>query len=288
MNAHKSLWLALPLALLGQFGCNNGSTTADPEGVAPTAVAETPAAPVQARSQQHARSIGGALFRAATSLELTSDQQTTVQSLKASLHADSPAAKTAGQALHTALVAGVRAGSIDVNALQPLQAAVQTAHQAHAAREAAALNGLYAVLTATQRQELVATVRANQAERAERWAEEHEQGVDTPRAQHLAHLTELLALDTNQQLAVSKISVTPEGSAANWTEKRAAMKAQREALLTAFASDSFDATKLAVGAPEAGQAHGQSHAAFLAQLVPVLTAAQRETLAASMESHQHE
>jgi hypothetical protein len=301
MNAHKSLWLALPLALLGQFGCNNGSTTADPapEGVttAAAAVAEAPAAaPAQARShlhgRHHMRGAAGMLFHAAKSLELTSDQQSTVESLTTSLHAENPAAKAAGQALHTALVAGVRAGKVDLVALQPLQAAVQAAHQAHAAREVTALNGLYAALPAAQRQALVANVRARQAQRQERWAEHQEEAAaGNPGEMRMAHLTDTLALDANQQVTVSKITVAQEQpTAASWTAKREAMQARTEALLTAFASDSFDASTLQIGGPVAvaGAAHGQNHAAFLAQLVPVLRADQRETLAASMESHQHE
>jgi hypothetical protein len=296
MNAHSSLWLAIPLALMLPIGCNNAAGTgqaSEAVAAAPAAVDTNIAAPTQAATQtrshkkHHARGPAAMLFRAAKSLDVDADQRATIDNLTTNLRADRASMRAPMEALHAALVAGVKAGNVDLAALAPLQAAVKAAHQAHAAREASALDGLWATLQPAQRAALVATVRERQAERAERWAEHRAEGEGQAAwaAKRVERLTETLALTDAQQVAVANMTVKQEQPTAQRTTWRAAMKARNEALLTAFTGDSFEAKNLELapirGANE-GMAHG--HAAFLAQLVPVLDASQRTALAASMES----
>jgi hypothetical protein len=166
-----------------------------------------------------------------------------------------------------------------------MQAAATTAQQARTARQATALNGLWAALQPAQRTALVASVHEQQAKRAARWAahENDAQAAGTWQEKRLAHLTTQLGLDANQQVAVGNLlakgqSATP----ATMQARHAEMQAKREALLTAFQGDAFDASKLDLAAGR-GAGMGQARAEFLAQLVPILRADQRETLASSME-----
>jgi hypothetical protein len=291
MNVHRSLWLALPLAFLLPIGCadNNGT------GQATEAAAEAPAAVAAPAAQghrhgHHARGPAAMLFHAARQLDLSSAQQSTIDQLSQQLHGDRGGGRAQHQAMNAALVEGVRAGSIDLARVTPLQAASDQARQAHHAREATALNGLWAALQPAQRQALVASVRTRQADRAERWSSKHAEGEAAGgwQSQRLAHLTTQLGLDAAQQQTVAGLLASGQGATpAAAASRHQAMKARTEALLTAFVADAFDASQLDLTpAGEAGP--GQHRAQFLAQLVPVLRADQRETLAQSIENeHAH-
>jgi hypothetical protein len=180
----------------------------------------------------------------------------------------------------------VRAGNVDLVKLAPLQAAASTAHQARAARESSVLNGLYAALEPAQRQALVDTVRERQAEHATRWAS-HRQEAEANGGfgqQRLAHLTSELGLDAAQQQQVQALMANRPAPAV-MSARHEAMKERNAALLTAFTGDAFDAATFAP--PVEAQMGPAQHAQFLAKLVPILTAGQRETLAASMEKPQN-
>jgi Spy/CpxP family protein refolding chaperone len=284
MNAHTSLWLALPLALFTVTGCNNAAPANQAPEAAGAGTAAEALGPAPAHHKHHAHGAVAMMFKAAKSLDLGADQRASIQSLSSQLRADRVTMQAPQQALHAALVAGVRAGNVDMARLAPLQAAVDAAHQEHAAREAAALNGLYAALTPAQRQELVANVRAKPSQRHGEWRGEHEGASAEPGAQRAQRLTTQLGLDSAQQQSLAAITATDARPApAEMAARRDARKARMDALLTAFASDSFDATKLDFGGRNPGLEKG--HAAFLAKLVPILRADQREALAASMSAH---
>ena len=137
------------------------------------------------------------------------------------------------------------------------------------ARETAALNGLYNALEPAQRQSLVDTVRERHAERATKWAS-HRQEIEANGGwgqQRLAHLTTELGLDAAQQQAVQTIMTANRPAPAVREAKHEAMKERNEAMLTAFTSDSFDATQFAPSVE--GQMGPGQHAQFLAKLVPI-------------------
>jgi hypothetical protein len=296
MNVHRSLWLALPIAFLLPLGCNSAAETGEsPEAVAAAPGAEAAAAPVAPVAQaghhhgRHHRGPASMMLHAARGLDLTDAQRATIDGLSAQLH-ERAGERAAHQAMHAALVQGVRAGSIDLARVAPSQAASDQARQAHAAREAAALDGLYAALQPAQRQALVAGVRARQAEGAARWAAHREEGQagQGHGQQRLAHLTAQLGLDAAQQQSVAGLLAQDRPAPAAMQARHQEMKARTEALLTAFAGTSFAAGNLDLAPPAEGKMGPAGHAQFLAQLVPILRADQRETLAASMEKQERQ
>jgi Spy/CpxP family protein refolding chaperone len=129
-------------------------------------------------------------------------------------------------------------------------------------------------------------VKARHAERAEHRGErgfgkgQHHGERGGMRAEFLA---KKLDLDAAQQKAVEAI-VAKRKDAPAPSMRGEEMKARMDGLLTAFAADGFSAAKLDFG-PPAGASFDPalSHADFLAELLPVLRADQREKLAASME-----
>jgi hypothetical protein len=293
MNVHRSLWLALPLAFLLPVGCNGAAETGQAsEGVAaeaeavPGAVAATPPGHAQNHWRHHPSAVRQ-MLHAASSLDLSDAQKASIDNLSSQLHAEHTAPPAEQVAMHTALVQGVRAGNVDLVKLAPLQAAASTAHQARAAREASVLNGLYAALEPAQRQALVSIVQERQAERAARHASRREEAEANGGfgQQRLAHLTSELGLDAAQQAQVQSLMANRPAPGA-MSAQHEAMKERNAAMLTAFTGDGFDATKFEAPAPAAGEMGPAQHAQFLAKLVPILTAGQRETLATSMESHQ--
>jgi Spy/CpxP family protein refolding chaperone len=180
------------------------------------------------------------------------------------------------------MVAGVREGKID---RAKIETAVGQGREAHKAAQIAALDGLYAALTPAQRQELAAGVKARHAEREGR--EGRGFGKGRHHGEHggmrAERLVEKLDLDAAQQRAVE--AIVQKREAAPLSDKPGAeMRARMDALLTAFAADGFSAAKQDMG-PPAGMTHDPalSHADFLAELLPVLRADQREKLALSME-----
>ena len=291
MNVHRSLWLALPIAFLLPLGCNNAAGTGqetDPS-VAATAQAEAPAAAPQGHHHRRHGGLASMMFHAAHKLDLTGTQRSTIDGLATQMRGGDHAAEASSRhAMRAALVQGVRAGNVDLAALQPMEASAATARQARAERRATALNGLWAALQPAQRTALVASVREHQAKRAAHWA--NHEGEHTPGSfaqKRLAHLTTQLGLDAAQQTAVGNLLAKGESATPAAREARhAQMKAHREAFLSAFQGDAFDASKLQLSSGREGI--GQSRRAeFLAQLVPILRADQRETLASSMEKEHH-
>jgi hypothetical protein len=281
MNVNRSLWMALPLALLLPIGCNNGTTgqTAESATDAPGAAAQA-ASPAEhgRRHGHHAHGPVGMLFHAARELDLSAAQRATVDQLQQQLHGDHPA-RAEHQAVHAALVEGVRAGAIDLGKIAPLQTAATQARQAHAQREAAALNGLWAALQPAQRQAVVAAVREREGRHAG-----HGQRAGSGWQDHrAAHLGAELGLDATQQQSVESILASNRPSPAAMEARHAAMKQRTEALLTAFAGDAFDAGKLDLSPPADAMGPGHLRPEVLAQIVPLLRADQREKLAASME-----
>jgi hypothetical protein len=289
MNVQRTLWLALPLALLFPVGCNDNTgagQSAEAVAAAPAAQ-ETPAAREGRHHGRHHQDAAHMLFHAARALDLTDAQRSTIDQLSKQLRGGRGARGEQGAA-HAALVEGVRAGNVDVARIESLQGAAGQARQAHLAREATALNGLWSTLQPAQRAAVVAQVREKLAERAARWeGRKHEaRSAADWQKQKLAHLTSQLDLDAAQQASVEGILAKGEQpSPAAMQAHREEAKKRNDALLTAFAGDSFDATKLDLSPSTEGRmgfAHHRTE--FLAQLVPVLRADQREKLASSMVS----
>jgi Spy/CpxP family protein refolding chaperone len=291
------------------LGCNNGSsesssattaasapsakaTSTSPAAASAPASSAAPSASASAEAPKpgHAHHPGGplgTLLEAASALPLKPAQKATVEGLQKELqHEPGPSADV--KSFHTALVAGVRAGKIDMTKLVPLQAAFEKDIAARHEKEAAGLSALYTALEAPQRKALVAAVRAKQAEHE---AHHKAQQATPPKPGEWAkrkveRMTKELDLDATQQKAVEALLAKDENAKPGAAEaKHAEMKKQMDALLTAFEGEKFDAKKLELGPPagKKGPDPLTQRAQFLSLLLPILKPAQREKLAASME-----
>ena len=149
-------------------------------------------------------------------------------------------------------------------------------------KQAKALDGLHAVLDAGQRKVVTDAIRA-------RWAT-HDKGGDSDAGtsdwakKRLDRMAADLGLDATQQPQVAAL-VAKQNSAAAMKTMHDAMKAQMDTLLTAFAGDTFDASKALPTAMGAKTPHDMidRRIAFLTQLVALLHPDQRDKLATQME-----
>lgn len=286
MNLHRALWLSLPIALvLG--GCAHGVGSSEATESVGEAIEQPAKSPAGMRGRGHGRmghrmgGPAGVLLHAARDLELKPAQVAAVEKLEAQLREAGPVGPDRGAA-HQAMVAGVREGKID---RAKIEAAASKGREAHKAAQIAALDGLHAALTPAQRQELAASVRARHEGRGERG--ERGMGRGRHHGEHGGMRAEMLVkkldLDAAQQRAVDAIVQKREAAPA--PEGRGAeMKARMDTLLAAFAADGFSAAKQDMGPPAGTKMDpALSHADFLAELLPVLRADQREKLALSME-----
>jgi Spy/CpxP family protein refolding chaperone len=241
--------------------------------------------------------MAGMLFAAANDLTLSDTQKASLATLSAQL-GPSDAARTAMTSLNGDLVAGVKAGKLDTAKLTTDAAAVDTAQQAQQAAQATAINGLYALLDAGQRKQLVDGVRAKQTARdarrpppptapsASASAAASAAGVPANWAkQRVDRLTATLGLDAGQQTQVTALlAKQPPPTPAAMQANRDAMKKRMDALLTGFAGDGFDATKLDWSTPAGMSAKDnvQKRIDYYTGLIAILKPDQLQKLATSM------
>ena len=307
MNAHRAVWVVLPLALT-VTGCDNKSSgeasttpsapaassapvaTVDPSAAAAAAASASAAAFMAKGATRRHVGLAGVLLRGAYEGNLTGDQKATLDKLEDGLYADQASSPwTAARAFHVDLVSFIRAAKFDNAKLQADYAAIDKAVQAGQAREADALNGLHTALDATQRQTLVDQIKAKRAAR-----EAHEPPPATAGAdggapdwtkKRLGRLTAELTLDDAQQKSVAALLAkdTSMSPAAHQARREASNK-RVDALLTEFAKDTFDAKKvdIAMGTKTPHEAMERT-ATFTAALVAILHPDQREKLAVQTE-----
>jgi hypothetical protein len=180
------------------------------------------------------------------------------------------------------VAAGIRAGQLDMATLQQDYDAMDRATAADDKPDADVGNSLHALLTAAQRTALVNAIRVeNEQEKAQVRATDASEATRTRRAKlqksELDFITQLLGLSAVQQQQVDELLTSyPEPSVIEARTRRV------DQLLAAFVQDSFDATKFDLSAygPETPHGIEQQDVAYLRALLPILTPAQRETLAA--------
>ncbi len=293
---NQGLWFVFPLALL--LGCQDSSggpapapsaSTPPPAASSATATAAASAAKPRPMVGRHG-GIASGLFRAAADLPLTDAQSEQLNQIEATLKADDSGIRTAMKAFRADLLAGVKAGKIDTAKMTADDAVVDKAIADHQDKEAAALDSLYKLLDPAQRTTVVAAVRAKQAERETRmanWNKDADGGAPDWSKKRLDRLTADLALDAGQQKQVAALltkNADPPNAAgmqARWDD----LKKRQDALLTAFASSSFDAKKADLTMlPGKTQHDPMDHmATFFTQLLPILHPDQRDKLAATMD-----
>jgi len=234
----------------------------------------------------HHRGIAGPFFRAALEADLTDDQKATLDKLEEPIRND-PGARKEASAFRTDLVASIKAGRIEGAKLQADEAAITKAVLAHQEEQATALNGLHAALSAEQRKAVVDAVRASQP------AHDHpptfmlsDAGASEWVAHRLERMKSQLVLDLDQQKEVAAVLARNEPPPPGAMQAHAeAVKKQTEALLVAFEKDAFDAKKLDLSATPG---HKPTEALdrqvkYVTQLMPILTAGQRDRLAGQIE-----
>ncbi len=225
-------------------------------------------------------------------INLTDAQRKTIEGLVEDLRAKGP---PPGAPDRAALAAAIRAGKIDVAALEPKTKPDMTAHNAEVAK---ALTTLHSTLTSEQRVALVAAVK-------EHTAEHHGGGPPPEKGEGMKmhhggpgggpmHMFADLDLTQAQKDAIKKEldanhpAPPTDAEREEMKKHREAMRTEMDARLDKFASPNFDANAFvappANAPPKMGPGfHRDQFLKDLAVVVPILTPAQREKLAQKIE-----
>jgi Spy/CpxP family protein refolding chaperone len=227
---------------------------------------------------------GGVLMLIALSikdLDLSADQRTAVDKIRADLLTRMEPARAAGKDFANLLADGVAAGNVDRAKAEPainkLVTQVQGTHDA----SVSALNALHATLNAQQRATLVDALQSHW----EKWKEAHgrdEQDEHQYRSGFLLALVQRVGL-TQQQADKIKANFREKMKGSGPQEhQHKEMEDHLRAFASAFKADSFDAKKLT----NAKMANGHlarwgatRRERFLEAAAPVLTPEQRTKLA---------
>lgn len=227
------------------------------------------------------------LFRAARELtDLKDSQKATLDKVEDPLKKDDPmAAMPEFMGIHDDMIAGVKAGKIDMAKMTAHYAAIDKLTQGRRDKENEALNGLYAALDATQRKTLAAAVRAKQAAlAADAKPAMPDAGAADWTKRRLDRMTKDLGLDDAQQRSAGALLAKQPGPAA-MDAMRTDSKKRLEALLVAFEKDGFDAKMLDLSMMAGKKPHDMidQQVGFTNALLAILKADQRDKLAATME-----
>jgi Spy/CpxP family protein refolding chaperone len=251
-----------------------------------------------ASGSAHARGLGfrasgptGALFRAASSLDLKPEQKASLEKIATEMRdadrasrgdVDGGGARTAMKLAHNELLDGVRAGKIDSAKMAKHYEAMESAATARLDKDAEALNKLHATLDAGQRTAAVASVRAVDEKRAARMKgrDQPDGGRPSVAKMRLERYTRDLDLDADQQKKVQAILPKDDARALDAREQA---KKHQEAVLAAFEAPTFDAKKLDSGDAKKIRAPMEEQVKFLGQLLPILRTDQRDRLAKQMD-----
>ena len=232
----------------------------------------------------HHRGLAGAFFRAALDTELTDDQKAAIDKLEEPAKND-PGTRHEISAYHADLVASLKMGRFDGAKIQADEATFAKATQARQEEQATALNGLHETLTADQRKAVVEAIRTSQAAHEHAPAAMSDAGASEWTARRLERMKSQLVLDLDQQKEVAAVLAKSAPPASAAQAHFDAMKKQMDTLLAAFEKDAFDAKKLDISATP-GRKPTEAldrQVKYLEQLLPILTAGQRDRLAASIE-----
>lgn len=307
MKASHSLTLALALMLgLGLVACDKekapeGTATAPSTTATTTAsvVASTTASAAPTAMKPHRRGPRGlAAMMLKAAEEKVPDAKATVADLQKKLQ-DGDTPRDEMKTIHETMVAGIKAGKIDLAKLDADQAAADKAMKAHKDKEAETLNALHAALKPEQRKAVVAEVREDMkkhAEKMDKWkskdgsdgkpgdkAADGDKG--DPKMAHRAKMTKDLDLDADQQKKVDAIFANGDPKAkADHDAMKDAMKKKMDTFFESFEKDTFDAKKLEQ--PKDGgkmMMMGPMDLKKMNEVLAILKPEQREKLATKMD-----
>ncbi len=277
---------------------------------APTAEAPKPEARGHFRKGPH----GGPAFllhAALKELELRPDQKKTVEALAADLKSAHPFDSPAHKDFQKALAAGVRAGKLEPSILAPHYAAIEKSATETSQKVHEALNELHRTLDAEQRKALVAALEARLEHGPKRFGPpdpgdaplgaacagdpdeqcahgdgpKGKRGFRGPGGPGFGLLKDLDLSETQREkLRAARAQGEPErGAMKQEMQKKGEHMKQ---LLTAFATDSFDAKALMGSADVARHARqgAEARVKHLETLLGVLEPSQRDKLATRVEA----
>jgi Spy/CpxP family protein refolding chaperone len=277
-------------ALVFPPGCHRHERTSDTKAASSATAASAkraPSASVAAKAAPHPNRLPGLAamaFSGAHELNLDDAQSAALDELADKFSPDDAAARASYKAFQSDVVAGMRSGKFDEARLKADYAAFDTAREDDRAREAGALNGLYATLDPPRREALVAALRDKEASFEAQPAPSAPDGGVTERSkQTLARLTQGLNLAAGQQARVGALLAKDDRKMfAQFPARRGELRKYIDPFLVAFEKDDFDAKKLDLAEPGGRLPHEamEQEVAFLEQLVALLTPEQREMLAA--------
>lgn len=272
----------------------SASTTATTTAAASTTASASAVASTNAPDDKKPRRRGGfgmaSMMLKAAEDKVPEAKQTVADLRKKLMDGETP--KDEMKTLHDDMVAGVKAGKIDVAKIDADRAAAEKAMQAQKDKEADTLNALHASLKPEQRKAVVAEVRDNMKKRADKMEakmkdNKPEMKGDMKGAQH-AMMFKDIDLDADQQKKVDAILAkdAPKKDKPDWEAMRAEMKKKTDAFLDAFEKDGFDAKKLADDKDKDKDKHmgmGPMDPKKMNEVLAVLKPEQREKLAAKMD-----
>ncbi len=224
----------------------------------------------------------GLLFAATRELQLSEDQQKKLEQINQDFRTPPPDPMAE---LNTELVSGVKEGKIDKAKLESRYTAIETAESERSDKEAKALEGLHATLTPEQRKTLATKVRSRQrpppAVAKAPGADAEEKKLAKERAeQQAAQIAQQLGFDEAQQKKL--VPVFAKAAERPDPQQHAP---QREALLSAFEQDTFEAKKLldAFASPKEVRARAKRRADQVSAMLTVAKPDQRPALASWVE-----
>jgi len=226
-------------------------------------------------------------------LDLSEQQRTTLTELRSSLRAaEADSAANPHEAFRAQLAQALRSGSVDRARLNQSMAEIEGGIRARTARATDALNELHATLSAEQRQSLVAKLQARmdkkpgKGERGHRGGKEHHRfGKHGPGpGMHTFGMLRGLNLSEDQKARLESARGREKGPEA-MQEMLAKHQAERRALLTAFATETFDAGQFIKAESRLEQLRGrlEQKIEFLDKAMSILTPEQRTEAAEHLE-----
>lgn len=297
--------ICLTALTIGAAACNNAQSgkTASTTGSAKTPLAAPSGRMAQRHMMHRPRGIhlmrrrwhhglyAAMLFGATQQLKLTDAQKASVDKLRQQFGGPDATGDKAFKDFNDALAEGVKAGKVDTSKLEPLYAELDKAVQARHDKEVEALNGLHTALDSTARKALVDVVRKQQKMRQEHMA--NKPAAATAKMKNwkaqfmknrLDRMTKELDLDATQQKKVDAL-LKQDQPPMKADKDRDTMNKRVDALLTAFAKDTFDAKTLDLGDLPVKKAHAQMdhRVQFLNKLLPILKPEQRDKYATAMQ-----
>lgn len=287
----RAAWLFLPVAITLSVGCEGSGGSSGTTGSShPTAAeqeqrekaaasaAVSAAATRAARGTASRSGLAGLIVATAREVGVMDAQQRELDKVEQAL---GPGPKDEVKALQAEVAAAVRAGALDPAKLAPRIDAVEQALGARKDKEAAALVAIGTALAPSQRGPVVTAVRVRLAARADHAPERGKVEVDAVK-RRVERLSRELDLDAAQQKKVEAL-VTAEKPVVDEAARDERQK-RVVAVLDAMEAGTLDAKTADLGPVGKGaRAALDKHLAFVASLLPLLDAKQREHLAASIE-----